>query len=282
MMPATDKEATVRWFARSIRDLDQYIPGPDMGTDETCMAWVHDEIGRCVGLPAVLGGIPLDELGATAFGVAVAAEAVQATGFLELAGARAAIHGFGAVGSNVARFLADRGVMIVSVSDRTGSVTDPDGLDVRELVAWRAAGKNIESYLGGQHGAPDAPLWADCDIVVPAARGDVITDANVGLVQARLVLEGANLPITPSAEGTLHERGVLCIPDFIANAGGVICGSVEYHGGTRSQAFDLIDATIRDNTTEIVTRSLKESVQPRLAAEELARSRVRQAMCFRR
>jgi glutamate dehydrogenase/leucine dehydrogenase len=281
-LPVTDKEATVRWFARSIRALDQYIPGPDMGTDETCMAWVHDEIGRCVGLPAVLGGIPLDELGATAFGLAVAAEAVEQTGFLELEGARVAVHGFGAVGCNAARFLAERGVVVVSVSDRSGSVTDPYGLDVHELVAWHSAGKNIGSFLGGTPGPPDAPLWADCDIVIPAARGDVITDANVELVQARLVLQGANIPITPSAEATLHERGILCIPDFIANAGGVICGSVEFHGGTRVQAFDRIDVTIRDNTTEIVTRSLKESVPPRRAAEELARSRVEQAMRLRR
>lgn len=282
MMPATDKEAAIRWFARSIRGLDQYIPGPDMGTDETCMAWVHDEIGRCVGLPSVLGGIPLDELGATAFGLAVAAEAVQAAGYVELDGARVAIHGFGAVGRNAARFLAERGAVVVSVSDRTGGVTNPDGLHVSELVAWQSAGKNVGDYPGGDPGTPDAPLWADCDTVVPAARGDVITAANVDLVQARVVLEGANIPVTPAAEAMLHERGVLCIPDLIANAGGVICGSVEYHGGTRAQAFSLIDSTIRDNTTAIVARSLKESIQPRRAAEELARSRVEQAMRLRR
>lgn len=281
-MSPSGKEATVRWFARSIRGLDQYIPGPDMGTDETCMAWVHDEIGRCIGLPSVLGGIPLDELGATAFGLAVAAEAVEAAGHIKLDGARVAIQGFGAVGRNAARFLAERGAVIVSISDRAGSVTNPDGLDVAEVLPWLSNGRSVGSYPRGERGTPDAPLWAECDILVPAARGDVITAATVGLVRARLVLEGANIPITPDAEAMLHERGVLCIPDWIANAGGVICGSVEHRRGTRAEAFSLIDATIRENTTTIVERSLEESISPRRAAEELATSRVARAMRVRR
>jgi glutamate dehydrogenase/leucine dehydrogenase len=282
LMSPSDKEAAVRWFARSIRGLDQYIPGPDMGTDETCMAWVYDEIGRCVGRPSVLGGIPLDELGATGFGVAVAAEAVEAAGLIELDGARVAIQGFGAVGRHAARFLTERGAVVVSVSDRAGSVTNPDGVDVSELVAWQSSGRTVGSYSRGESGTPDAPLWADCDIIVPAARGDVITTATVGLVRARLVLEGANIPITPEAEAMLHDCGVLCIPDWIANAGGVICGSVEHRGGTRAEAFSLIDGTIRENTTTIVERSVKESIQPRRAAEDLATRRVEKAMRLRR
>jgi glutamate dehydrogenase/leucine dehydrogenase len=281
MDPAA-KEAVVRWFARAIRGLDQYIPGPDMGTDETCMAWVHDEIGRCVGLPSVLGGIPLDELGATAFGLAVAAEAVEAAGLIELDGARIAIQGFGAVGRNAARFLAERGGVLVSVSDRFGSVNNGGGLDVTELVAWESRATSVASFPGGESGSPDAPLWEECDILVPAARGDVIAEADVGRVRARVVLEGANIPITAPAEAALHDRGVLCIPDWIANAGGVICGSVEYRGGTRAQAFGLIDETIRENTAAIVERSLKRSIPPRHCAAELARSRVEAAMRVRR
>ena len=110
----------------------------------------------------------------------------------------------------------------------------------------------------------------------------MITTATAGLVRARLVLEGANIPITREAEEMLHDRGVLCIPDWIANAGGVICGSVEYRGGTRAEAFSLIDDTIRENTTTIVERSAKESIPPRRAAEELARGRVEKAMRLRR
>ena len=96
-----------------------------------------------------------------------------------------AIQGFGAVGGNGARFLVERGAVVASVSERGGSVSNPDGLDVADLVAWRSAGKTLGSYSGGENGLSDTPLWADCDIVVPAARGDVITTAGAGRVEGR-------------------------------------------------------------------------------------------------
>ena len=108
-MPAVDKERSIRAFACAIRDLVDYIPGPDMGTDERCMAWVQDEIGRAVGLPPVLGGIPLDEIGATGFGLVTAIEAALPYCGLSLKGARVAVQGFGAVGRHAARFLGDKG-----------------------------------------------------------------------------------------------------------------------------------------------------------------------------
>jgi len=111
------KEALVRTFARMIRELTEYIPGPDMGTSEVCMAWIKDEIDRAVGLPRALGGIPLDEIGATGFGLAVAAEVATAGATLSLKGARVAIQGFGAVGQHAARFLVRRGARVVAASD---------------------------------------------------------------------------------------------------------------------------------------------------------------------
>lgn len=124
-MPASDKEHLIRAFAVAIRQIEDYIPGPDMGTNETCMAWIRDEIGRAVGLPRVVGGIPLDEIGATGHGVAVAAEVAEAFCDVRLAGARVAIQGFGAVGKHVARFLGDRGVKLVAVSDSRGPSLTP-------------------------------------------------------------------------------------------------------------------------------------------------------------
>lgn len=114
---ASQKEGLVRTFARMIRELTEYIPGPDMGTSEACMAWVKDEIDRAVGLPRALGGIPLDEIGATGFGLAVAAEVATAGATLSLKGARVAIQGFGAVGQHAARFLVRRGARVVAASD---------------------------------------------------------------------------------------------------------------------------------------------------------------------
>jgi glutamate dehydrogenase/leucine dehydrogenase len=282
-LPSRDKENLLRWFARAIRDVRAYIPGPDMGTDELCMAWIHDEIGRSVGLPAVLGGIPLDELGATGFGLAVAAEAAaDALEGFTLKGARVALEGFGAVGEHAARFLAERGAVVVAISDRGGSVSDPSGLPVDELAAVKAAGRSVAAFGGGRAGPREALLTVDCDILVPAARPDAVTESNVDGVTARLVLEGANIPVTPKAEAVLHERGVVCLPDWIVNAGGLICAAVEYDGGTRAEAFERIETRISANTSAMLERALREDRMPRAVAEETALAQVTEAMALRR
>jgi glutamate dehydrogenase (NAD(P)+) len=282
LMPRRDKEAVIRWFAQAIRDLHSYIPGPDMGTDEGCMAWIHDEIGRSVGLPAALGGIPLDELGATGYGLAVAAEAAAAAGVFGLEGARVAIQGFGAVGTHTARFLTERGACIVAVSDRRGATGDPTGLPVDELIAWTRTGGQLADFAAGAPLDRDSVIGTDCDVLVPAARPDVIDEGNAHDVKAKLVLEGANIPVTIEAEATLHDRGVLCLPDWVVNAGGVICASAEYAGESRARAFDLIAETIRENTAAVIERSLGRSALPRSVAEELAAAGLREAMSFRR
>jgi glutamate dehydrogenase (NAD(P)+) len=125
-------------------------------------------------------------------------------------------------------------------------------------------------------------LAVDCDILVPAARPDAITEANVEGVKARLVLEGANIPVTAGAEAVLHERGVLCLPDWIVNAGGLICAAVEYDGGTRDAGLERIEAQIRANTTAVLDRALKEGRMPREVAEEMALVRVTDATALRR
>ncbi|HEU5084077.1 MAG TPA: Glu/Leu/Phe/Val dehydrogenase [Acidimicrobiales bacterium] len=281
-MPATGKEAVIRWFARAIADLRDYIVGPDMGTDERCMAWIHDEIGRAVGLPAVLGGIPLDTMGATGYGLAVAADALAERGVLELHGARVAVQGFGAVGTHAARFLAERGAVLVAVSDSRGAVENQAGLDLDALLAWKAAGKPVGTFAGGDVVERDDLVATDCELLVPAARPDVVTSANVDRVKAKVVLEGANIPLTLDAERRLHDAGVLCLPDFVANAGGVICASVEHAGGTAAQAFQAIADKVGTNVAAVLERSLGTPTLPREAAEVIAVERVREAMALRR
>ena len=139
-MPLADKERMMRAFARGIAELTEYVPGPDMGTDETCMAWVQDEIGRAVGLPAAMGGIPLDEVGATGYGLAASIDVAAANLGMELAGARVAVQGFGAVGIHAARFLAERGCLLVGAADSSGAIVDPHGIDVEDLVRTKASG----------------------------------------------------------------------------------------------------------------------------------------------
>jgi len=276
------KELTIRAFAHAIRDLSDYIVGPDMGTNERAMAWVHDEIGRSVGLPREIGGIPLDEIGATGFGVAVAAEVAQEFCEVKLAGARVAIQGFGAVGKHAARFLAARGAVLVAASDSTGTIASPKGLDVQALAALKDRGGSVVDLPGGKRLDRDAIIGIECDIWIPAARPDVVTIANVNSLRTKLILEGANIPISPEAEDRLHQRGILSVPDFIANAGGVICAAVEYHGGTQSLAFQTIEEKIRENTRAVLAAMRSRNVSPRRAAVDLARERVVSAMTYRR
>ena len=253
-----------------------------MGTDEECMAWVRDEIGRVVALPREIGGIPLDEIGATGWGLAHAAEVAADFTDFELEGARVVVQGFGAVGRNVAKFLTDKGCLLVGASDSRGCIQKPAGLDVESLVALKAQGKSVADYPDGIRGECDAIIDIECEIWIPAARPDVIHDDNVERLKTRLLLEGANIPATVTAEARLFEKGILYIPDFIANAGGVICAAMEYHGANESSAMATIKEKVMRNTRQVLERVRDEAIQPRQAAEELALERVRKAMSFRR
>jgi glutamate dehydrogenase/leucine dehydrogenase len=281
-MPAKDKERLVRAFAAAIRNLKEYIPGPDMGTRETAMAWIKDEIGRVVGLPREIGGIPLDEIGATGLGLAVAAEAAQEFSGVPLRGARVAVQGFGAVGRHAARFLAARGARLIAASDSKGAVYDPDGLDIGRLEAHKAEGGSFADLPAAKRLTAEDLIGIDCDIWIPAARPDVIREDNVDRIKAKLVLQGANIPATPGAERRLHERGILSVPDFIANAGGVIAAAVEYHGGTEKGALDTIAEKIVANTRAVLQAAKANGAPPREAALDLARARVERAMDLRR
>jgi glutamate dehydrogenase (NAD(P)+) len=262
--------------------VEDYIFAPDMGTDETCMAWIKDEIGRVVALPREVGGIPLDEIGATGFGLGHVADVAQEFADLTLDGARVAIQGFGAVGTHAARFLDQRGAVVVAVADSRGTLHNPDGLEIEALIALKAAGKSVTAAAGGEHLTREAVVGVDCDIWIPAARPDVIHADNVDELKARLVIEGANIPVTEEAERRLHERRVLCVPDFIANAGGVICAAMEYQGATESAALQSIEDKLRRNTRQVLRDARNRNILPRQSAVELAERRVRKAMSLRR
>jgi glutamate dehydrogenase (NAD(P)+) len=285
-MPPERKEALIRALADALRNEADYIFGPDMGTDEACMGWIKDEmrdsIPRVCGLPAELGGIPLDELGATGWGLAHCAEVAAPAAGLALAGARVAVQGFGAVGRHAARFLGDRGARLVAASDTSGTLHDPGGIDVARLVAFKEGGARLADYPAGRKLGTEAILDVACEIWIPAARPDVVREENAGRLQAKLVLQGANIPFTEGAESALAARGVLVIPDFIANAGGVICAAMEYHGATRAAAFDAIAGKVRDNTAAVLQSMKALNLLPRAAALGLALARVRKAMRLRR
>ncbi|MBN1855949.1 MAG: Glu/Leu/Phe/Val dehydrogenase [Dehalococcoidia bacterium] len=278
-----NREEFIRAFARFLRVHTDYIPGPDMGTDEHCMAIIQDEIGRAIGLHRELGGIPLDEMGVTGYGAGEAAEEAADFIGLDLKGATVAIEGFGAVGQACFRSLVSKGARVVAVSDIDGAIYDPEGMDFDALVQYDKATKKVSKlwnrdYKRGRHIADGELFGLDVDVLVPGARPDVITMKNVESVKARLVVEAANIPASLEAERFLGDKGSLVVPDFIANGGGVIAGSVELRKGTIEESFKVIKKQIRENVSEIMALSKAEALYPREAAERIARRRVMVAM----
>lgn len=274
-------EKIFRTFARMIRNLAEYIPAPDMGCHEEAMVWIEDEIGRVCGLPEEIGGLPLDKLGATGFGLAECAEVACSQIGMELAGARVAVHGFGSVGQAAARFLQEKGALLVAAADSKGTVSSADGIDVDELLAVKRETGSVTGLRGGHTLAADEIFTLDCDILVPAATPDVIHDGNARQIKARLILEGANIPATRSGEKILEERGILVVPDFIANAGGLIMAAMEYAQKTEQEAFAAISTKLKANTKRILDKAQAENIHPRVAAERVARERVQEAMRYR-
>jgi glutamate dehydrogenase (NAD(P)+) len=281
-MPREKKELLVRAFACALRGETDYVFGPDMGTDETCMAWVDDEIGRAVGLPSARGGIPLDELGATGFGLRHAAEVAAKHSGFSIDGARFVVQGFGSVGIHAARLLAAEGALLVGVADSRGALVDPAGLDVAALVALKREGKSVVELDRGAKATAAELIGVACEIWIPAARPDAIRASDAPQMRARLVVPGANIAVTHEAEQLLAARGVVCLPDFIANAGGVICAAAEYRGASEKEAFAEIAERIRANTGAVLEAAQAQGVTPRAAAEDLALARVRAAMATRR
>ena len=281
-MPKEQKQQLLRCLASNLRGVEDYIFAPDMGTDEECMAWIRDEVGRVVALPRELGGIPLDEIGATGWGLYHATEVALHYCDFELAGARVVIQGFGAVGQHAARFLTAKGALLVGVADSQGAIHDPQGLDVERLLILKAAGRSVIDYPGVERFESDAVIDVACDIWIPAARPDVVHEDNVDRLNTKLVIQGANIPFTHAAEEQLYRKGVLYVPDFIANAGGVICAAMEYHGANQSAAMDSIEEKVRRNTEQVLKTARQKQILPRQAAMEMARERVEKAMSFRR
>lgn len=280
-MPEPEKVRLVRAFAHAIKDVLDYIPGPDMGTNEHYMAHVRDVTGRAVGLPVELGGIPLDEIGATGYGLSVGLAIAAEFSGLDLNGSSIVVQGFGSVGQHAARFLAQQGARLVGVSDSRGARSCAGGFSLETLLEHKLQGGSVADFSEGELIDAEELLAVPCDVWIPAARPDVIRADNVSRMNTKIVAQGANIPASPEAEQMLAERGVLVIPDFVANAGGVICAAVEYHGGNQSQAMMTISDRISANVREMLERSATESLTPRDVAASIARERVLSAMQYR-
>ena len=211
------------------------IPAPDMGTNAQTMAWMMDAYGQLQGhSPAIVTGKPV-ELGgslgreaATGRGVVYVLSEAAKTMDMGVSGARIVIQGMGNVGSWTARLLQEQGCKIVGVSDVHGGVYNPQGLDINALLSRNGSGRPLDAYTAGEAVTNQELLELDCDVLIPAAVGNVITADNAPRVKARLVLEAANHPTTPDADQILRDRGVVVLPDILVNAGGVIVSYFEW------------------------------------------------------
>jgi glutamate dehydrogenase (NAD(P)+) len=289
---APNKEEVLRAFARALRNEvpAEYVFGLDMGLTEQDAAVFLDELGdrgAAVGLPRALGGLPYDELGVTGFGVAEAADAAATESGWQLAGSSVAIQGFGAVGEAAARRFVELGATVVAVSTAAGAVYDPDGLDITRLSRLRAdVGDGCVREYGDVQPA-DIALSVPADVLVPAAREDVIDDRIALATTARLVVEGANLPTTGRAREILAGRGIPVVPDFIANAGGVVAAAhsmdMRYSPFTVDPAviFTMISTKLRANASAVLAQAKRTGDTPHAAAHQLAQQRVLAAMRLR-
>ncbi|MBD2900362.1 Glutamate dehydrogenase [Actinomadura sp. RB99] len=285
-----DREGVLRAFVRALAQEipARYVAGLDMGLTERDAAVVQDELGdrgAAVGTPHALGGMPYDELGVTGYGVAEAADAAARDAGMELSGARVAVQGFGAVGHAAARRLTELGATVVAVSTVHGALYDPDGLDVARLLALRGeAGDAAVREYGGQLLDAGAELLVPADVLVPAALQDVIGADVAARIRARIVVEGANLPTDGPAQRVLAARGVTVVPDFVANAGGVVAAGFAMDARYSAfrpdpgAVFAAVSSKMRDNTAKVLTAARAQGTTTHEAALALAQERVRAAM----
>jgi glutamate dehydrogenase (NAD(P)+) len=308
-----DRVGWMKSFAKMIRPYCplQYIAATDIGTTELDMAIFAHEIGdmrACTGKPQELGGIP-HELGTTGYGVAVALEsAMEAldktqasltrSSIPDKRSAKVSIQGFGNVGSFTAKFLHMRAFRVVAISDISGMIYDPSGIDVPRLMKDMRGKEKFtdlkkEEWSGESTYTirdKDEIFEIDSDIFIPAAVSDSINDKTAPKLlehDIKVIVEAANIPTSPYADSYLYENGVLIVPDFIANAGGVIGSFVEYKGGTEKDAFDIIAYKISRNVKSVLAMSImeeqtKEGKTPRTVAMDIAKQRVHRAMLLRR
>jgi glutamate dehydrogenase/leucine dehydrogenase len=287
-MPKEKKLALVRAFAIALKPLSpsQYVAAPDINTGEEDMAayaLANGSLNSCTGKPASLCvrpgekcGIP-HEYGSTAYGVLnviiVASEYVG----LDLSKAKVAIDGFGNVGSALIKYLTELGVKVVAVSDSKGCIYNPDGLNYEKLRKVKVDKGSVINYEHGQILRHVEIFELPVDILVPASIPDVINEKNVDKIHAKIIVEAANIPMKYDMEKILHQRGILVLPDILANAGGVISSYAEYIGENPEKMFEMIKERIVKNTRLILAESRKK-VPPRETALEIAQKRVKEAM----
>lgn len=281
-----ERKEAMRWYARMLRQtfgtpdnlIRWYVAGPDMNTTEQEMAIFVDEVGdlrAATGKPLSMNGLP-HELGSTGYGVSRATKVAVEFNGEDIVNKKVAIEGFGNVGVFTAKFLSEMGAKIVAVSDSKGCIYNEDGLDVNKLIEVKKTQRRVDAYPDGKRLDNAALFELPVDILIPGARPNVIHEENVDKIKAKYIIEAANIPTTPELEKHLWQKGKVVIPDFVANAGGVISSYVEFIGGTKEQMFETVKDRIEKNV-KIILENAQEKT-PREAAMDIAKARVNDAV----
>jgi glutamate dehydrogenase (NAD(P)+) len=291
-------EGLTRRFATEIEVLigpERDIPAPDVNTNAQVMAWIMDTYSMHQGytVPGVVTGKPISLGGsegrheATARGcVYTIVEAARHMG-MDLKTARVSVQGFGNAGSIAARLISEEGASVVAVSDSTGGIHDPSGLDIAKVIAWKSEHGTVQGFPGVTDISNAEVLEVDCDILIPAALENQITSRNAPRIKARLIAEAANGPTTPDADAELFSRGIFMIPDILCNAGGVTVSYFEWVQDLNRDHWSeaVVNAKLKEIMVkafdETLAMSDSESCDMRTAAYLLAVDRVADAMDMR-
>jgi glutamate dehydrogenase (NAD(P)+) len=288
---------TRRYTSEIINDIgpERDIPAPDVGTDGSVMAWIfdtysmnkgHSVLGVVTGKPLQIGG-SLGRQEATARGALYCIRQAVAKLDLSMSDLRVAVQGFGNVGSFLAKFLAEDGSTVIAVSDSAGGVHNPNGLDVEAALRHKVETGVLEGLPNAEPITNEELLLLECDVLAPCALEQVITRDNADQVRARIVCEGANGPVTPAADAILEDRGVLILPDVLANAGGVVVSYFEWVQGL--QEYFWSEDEVNRRLDDVITRAFndtwrtheKRRTTMRIAAYGHAVQRVAQATVTR-
>jgi glutamate dehydrogenase (NAD(P)+) len=299
-MSKGELERLTRGYTLAMKDVfgeDKDIPAPDMGTGQQEMAWILDEFskirgqnswGVVTGKPLVLGGSQ-GRVEATGRGVMVSTRSALAKLGIKPTDASCVVQGFGNVGSISAKLIAKLGVKIVGISDISGGYHNPNGIDVEEAMAYVANSptRSLEGYTGGGKVSNAELLTLPCDVLVPAAMEDQITAENAADIKARLIVEGANGPTTADADPILNAKGVLVVPDILANAGGVTVSYFEWvqnrlgYYWTEERVHRRADRAMKMAFDNVYAASEKYKVNMRIAAYVVAIDKVASTLKLR-
>jgi len=284
------KEQFVRPFARQIKELvpTKYVVGPDVNSGEREMVWIADELklwGASTGKPSdycetkdgkKYCGLP-HELGSTGFGVAISTDTTAQLLGLKPAETTVGIHGFGNVGTFAAKHLLERGYRVVLLAGSKEATYRPEGFTAEEVQSVIDRKQTLNDLPGKM--LPSEEFWSTAvDVLIPASVTNVINETNFEKIESKLIVEGGNIPMTVAIEEQLHRDGVVIVPDFVANGGGIISSCAELQGSTPKEMFALVTEKITRATTEVMEKSISASHYARDVALKLAKANLAKSL----